>query len=61
MEATKAAASLTRAPPKAAWTSNSLKEFMGLSLKEKKLALNNEYPDMFFSIVSTLGTNSILT
>jgi hypothetical protein len=42
------------APPTEAWTSQSLRQFMGLSLAGQRLAINNEYHDIFFSLMETL-------
>ena len=42
------------AAPKAAWTSHSLKDFMGVGVKATKLAVNNERDEMFFELLSTL-------
>ena len=40
--------------PKAAWTSFSLREYMGLSTKGKTLAINTEEHDIYFELVSSL-------
>lgn len=50
----KATASVTREAPKAAWTVHSLKEFMGLSMKAQTLAVNNEFDENQFQLLSTL-------
>ena len=34
--------------------SHSLKEFMGLSMKAQKLAMNNDIDDMHFQLITTL-------
>lgn len=54
LEATKAAASITREAPRAAWTSMSLKQFMGLSMKAQTLSINNDFSDMQFTLLSKL-------
>lgn len=45
----------TRGVNKAAsWTSHSMRDFMGISMKVTKLAINNEYHETFFELLSTL-------
>jgi hypothetical protein len=36
------------------WTSNALREYMGLSMEGQKLAINTEYHDIFFNLLVTL-------
>jgi hypothetical protein len=36
------------------WTAHSLRQFMGLTMKETKLSINNEEHDTYFEVVSTL-------
>ena len=54
LEATKAAASITREAPKTAWTSMSLKQYLGLSMKSQTLSINNDFHDMQFTLLSKL-------
>ena len=54
LEVTKASASITRAPPKAAWTSTSFKEYTGKSMKAQSLAINNVFDDEYFQLLKTL-------
>ena len=54
LQATEAAASITKEAPKAAWTSLSLKQFMGLSMKtqvkeSKVIIVNISYRSNYFS------------
>lgn len=42
------------AKPKAAWTSHSLREYMGITMKAQKLAINNEAHEIYFDLISTL-------
>ncbi len=53
-EAAKQAVTSLTLEPKAAWTSHSLREYMGLSMKGKTLAINTEQQDVYFDLVSTL-------
>ena len=39
---------------KSAWSSTALKQYMGISLKELKLSINNEYHDNYFNVICTL-------
>lgn len=39
---------------KGAWTGRSLQQFMGLNMKETKLSINNEEPEVYFEVVGTL-------
>ena len=36
------------------WTAHGLRDFMGISMKETKLAVNTEYHDMYFELLTTL-------
>ena len=54
LEVTKASASITRAPPKAAWTVLSFKEYTGKSMKSQSLAINKEYDEEYFKLLKTL-------
>lgn len=40
--------------PKVSWTSSSLRDFMGISMKETKLAFNTEKHDTYFELLTTL-------
>jgi len=40
--------------PRSNWTSSSLQEFMGMSLKGQTLAINNDRRTVFFELISTL-------
>ena len=42
------------AAPKAAWTSHSLRDYMGIGVTKSKLAVNNEQHDTFFELLGTL-------
>ena len=42
------------AAPKAAWTSHSLRDYMGIGVTKSKLAVNNEQHDTYFELLSTL-------
>ena len=42
------------AVPKAAWTAHALRDYMGVAMKQTKLAVNNEYHDMYFELLSTI-------
>ena len=54
IQAAKLSINSLQAEPKASWTSFSLTEYMGLSLKAKTLAINTEYQDIQFDLISTL-------
>ena len=54
LEVAKVTASITRAPPKAAWTSTSFKEYTGKSMKAQSLAINNEFDEEYFKLIKTL-------
>jgi hypothetical protein len=53
--AAKIAASRTMQPSKALWTAGSLREYMGLPMKGLTLAINLEYHNTYFEMISTLG------
>lgn len=40
--------------PKAAWTSASLRQYMGLSMTGQSLAINTEFQELFFQLLTTL-------
>jgi len=40
--------------PKASWTSSGLRDYMGISMKETKLAFNTEQHDTYFDLLTTL-------
>ena len=40
--------------PKVSWTAHGLRDFMGISMKETKLAVNSERHDTYFDLLSTL-------
>lgn len=42
------------AAPKASWTPHALRGFMGISMKETKLAVNTEFHDAYFELLETL-------
>lgn len=44
----------SRIRPKGAWTTHSLRQFMGLTMKPTKLNINNEEHDVHFEVISTL-------
>ena len=52
--AAKMAASKMAAAPKAAWTSHSLRQFMGLSMKKQTLGVNNESHEVYFELLYSL-------
>jgi hypothetical protein len=52
--AAKAAQTKARGGPKAHWTVTSLREFMGMTMKATKLAINNERPEVHFELLQTL-------
>lgn len=52
--AAKIAASRTMQPAKALWTAGSLREYMGLPMKGLTLAINLEYHNTYFEMISTL-------
>jgi len=39
---------------KSSWTPHALRDFMGISMKESKLAVNTEYHETYFKLLSTL-------
>ena len=49
-----AANQASRIKPKGAWTTHSLRQFMGLTMKPTRLAVNNEEHDVHFEVISTL-------
>jgi len=53
-EASKSSQNKTLGAPKAAWTEHSLREYMGISMKEQKLAINIEYHQSYFELLSSL-------
>ena len=53
-EAAKASQSCTQQAPKSAWTEHSLREYMGISMKEQKLAINKEYHQSYFELLQSL-------
>lgn len=42
------------AVPKAAWTAHALRDYMGIAMKQTKLAVNNEQHETYFELLSTL-------
>ncbi len=42
------------AAPKEAWTSHSLREYMGLAMRGQSLSINNESHEIYFSLLKTL-------
>ena len=53
-EAAKVSQSRTQVAPNGAWTEHSLREYMGISMKEQKLAINIEYHQCYFELLSSL-------
>lgn len=54
LDAAKYAKSSIDPEPKTSWTASSLREFMGLSMAGLTLAINREYHDTYFDLLSTL-------
>ena len=42
------------AAPKAAWTAHALRDYMGVAMKQTKLAVNNEYHDTYFELLDLI-------
>lgn len=54
LEAAKAAASKSAIVPKGDWTAHSLRQFMGLSMKPQRLAINTQEHEEYFELLKTL-------